>query len=355
MISVSRRPVQLGIAAMLTGMLSLSACSHTPPDTVQGALTGIGSRSAQGAVSAWSVAWSSEVKGATVSYSPDGAVAGLHALQDGQAHFSATGSSIPDSESAAVSGLCTSAGVMSVAAGVLPIGVAVKIKGVNEIVLDAPTLAGVLRGDIDRWNDPRIAALNADQSLPDLAISVFAERGPSETTRAVNEYLATSPGVSWTAPQPDRWPDDVEGLTDSPPLDLANKLDENDGGLTFLDGSYIGNRFVAAQLVFAGRVRKMDASSVVDAVAAGEVTVTPRAVIQRLDHASGYGLASVVYVQVCRQYAEEPLNTLARSFGESLLSTKAQKDANAYAFVMSPSKKATNAGLALVRTIGEPQ
>ncbi len=355
MISVSRRTVRLGVVAMLSGMLSLSACSHTPPDTVQGALTGIGSRSAQGAVSAWGVSWNSAVKGASVSYSPDGAVAGLNALRAGQAHFSASGNPLPDAQSVSVSGLCTSAGALSIAAGVLPIGVAVKINGVNSIVLDAPTLAGVLRGEIERWNDPQIAALNAEQSLPDLEISVSAERGPSEATRAVNDYLAKSPGVTWSAPQPDRWPGDVVGLTDSQPSDLANKLDENDGGLTILDGSYIGNRFVAAQLVFAGRVRKMDASSVVDAVAAGDVTTTPRAVIQGLDQSSGYSLATVIYVQVCQQYAEPALNGLARSFGESLLSDKAQKDANAYAFVMSPSKKTTTAGLALVRTIGEPR
>lgn len=353
--SVSRRTVKLCIAATLTGMLSLSACSQTPEGMLQGALTGIGGKSAQGAVSAWSVSWSSQVKGASVSYSPDGASAGLKAFSDGQAHFTASGNSLSDAESAAVSGLCTSAGAISIAAGVLPVGVATKIKGINDLVLDAPTLAAILRGEIDRWNDPRIAALNAEQSFPDLKITVIAEEGPSETTRAVNAYLTKSPGVSWNPPQPDRWPSGVKGLTGSQPLNLANTLDETDGGLTVLDGSIIGNRFVAAQLMFDGRARKMDASSVVDAVAAGEVKTTPRSVTQDLNYSSGYGLATVIYVSVCKQYAEEPLNRLTRSFGETLLGDKAQKDANSYSFVMSPSKKAISEGLALVRTIGDAQ
>lgn len=353
MISVSRQTVRLCIAATFIGVLSLSACSQTPKGMVQGALIGIGSTSAQGAVSAWSVSWSSQTKGASVSYSPDGAGAGLKAFRDGQAHFTASGISLSDAESATVSGLCTSAGAISVAAGVKPVGVAVKIKGINDLVLDAPTLADILRGDIGRWNDPRIAALNAEQSLPDLEITVMAEEGPSETTRTVNTYLAKSPGVSWSPPQSDRWPSDVKGLTGSRPQDLANKLDESDGGLTVLDGSLIGNRFVAAQLVFDGQARKMEAASVVDAVAAGEVRTTPRSVIQELDYGSGYGLATVIYVNICQQYAAEPLNRLTRSFGEALLGDQAQKDANSYSFVMSPSKKAINEGLALVRTIGD--
>ncbi|WP_457950672.1 substrate-binding domain-containing protein [Pseudarthrobacter sp. alpha12b] len=339
----------------MAGVLSLSACSETPPDTVQGALTGIGSKSALGAVSAWSVSWSSQVKGASVSYSPDGSIAGLTAFRDGQAHFSASGSSLSDPEAATVAGLCTSAGALSLAAGVLPVGVAVKIKGVSDIVLDAPTLAGILLGTIDRWNDPRIAALNAGQSLPDVAITVLTEQGPSESTRTVNDYLARSSGLPWNPEQPDLWPSGVKGQTRSQPSDLANKLDDADGGITILDGSLIGNRFTAAQLVFAGHVRKMDASSVVDAVAAGEVKTTARSTVQTLDSGSGYGLATVIYVQVCRQYAEEPLNRLVRSFGESLLGEKAQKDANSYSFVVSPSKKAINDGLSLVRGIGAAQ
>jgi phosphate transport system substrate-binding protein len=352
-ISVSRRTIGLCAAATLAGMLSLSACSYTPEGVVQGALTGIGGQSAQGAVGAWSVSWSSQVKGGSVSYSPDGAAAGLKAFRDGQAHFTASGNSLSGAEAAAIGGLCTSDGAFSIAAGVMPVAVAVKIEGINDLVLDAPTLAGILRGELKRWNDPKIAALNAAQTLPNREIEVIVEDGPSETTRAVNAYLANSPGVSWSPPQPDRWPPDVRGRTDSQPLALANKLDDTKGGLAILDGSMIGNRFVATQLMFNGQARKMDASSVLDAVAAGAVKTTPRSVVQELNSDAGYALATVLYVDLCQKYSEEPLNRLTRSFAETMLGDKAQKDANAYAFVMSPSKQAISEGRLLVSTIGD--
>lgn len=334
----------------------MSACSVTPPGTIQGALTGIGSNAAHGAVSAWGQAWGKTVKGTSVSYSPDGTAAGLKAFKDGQAHFAVGSAPLEDDEAGAVRGMCTAEGAISMPAGVLPVGVAIKIKGVNDVVLDAPVLAGILTGDITRWNDPRIAGLNQGTSLPDLDITVIVPEGPSDTVRPVNDYLQKEAGTGWVSETPDSWPSDVTGQVSSEgQLDLADKLDETDGGISILDGSIIGNRFIAAQLVFDGKPRRMQASSVVDAVTTGEVTASPRAVLQGLDGNSGYALGTVIYVYMCRQYTEPSLGRLSRSLGESVLGEDAQKNANAFAFVMSPSKKAVNEARALIGTIGDGQ
>lgn len=340
---------------MLSGLLSLAACSTTPPGTVQGPLTGIGNGAGQGAVSAWGLAWRDTVKGASVSYSPDGSAAGLKAFQDGQAHFSVGSVPLPESEAAAVRGMCSPKGAISIAAGILPVGVAVKIKDVNEVILDAQTLAGILRGEITRWNDARVLALNPETALPDLEVTVIAQEGPSDVVRPVNDYLSRDPGTEWEPAAGDRWPSAVVGQTAAPPLRLADKLDDTNGGIAILDGSIIGNRFVAAQLLFDGKPRKLQASSVVDAVTTGEVKTSPAAVVQALDGRSGYALATVLYLYLCREYSEQALNPLSRSFAEHVLSEKAQKSANAFAFVMSPSKKAVSEGLALIGTIGGGQ
>lgn len=342
---------------MLSGLLSLSlsACATTPPGTVQGALTGIGSNAAQGAVSAWGLAWGGAVKGTSVSYSPDGSAAGLKAFQDGQAHFAVSSAPLTEQEATSVRGMCTSDGAVSVAAGVLPVGVAIKIKGVNDVVLDAPTLAAILQGEITRWNDPRITGLNTGTELPDLEITVIAPEGPSDTVRPVNDYLNGEAGVAWDPDSPDSWPSTVIGQVSSPPLDLADKLDDTNGGLSILDGSIIGNRFTAAQLVFDGKPRRLQASSVVDAVTTGEVDSSPRGVVQKLDGASGYALGTVLYVHMCREYSEPALTRLSRSLGQSLLSEDAQKNANAFAFVMSPSRTAVSEARALIGTNGDGQ
>ncbi|UUL77755.1 substrate-binding domain-containing protein [Pseudarthrobacter sp. Fe7] len=353
MIPVSRRS-KIRAAVLLAAFLPLSACATTPPGTIEGALTGIGSNAGQGAVSAWGLSWGSSVKGTYVSYSPDGSAAGLKAFQDGQSQFAVGSAPLADSEASAVRGMCTSKGAMSIAAGVLPVGVAIKLKGVNDIILDAKTLAQILQGAITRWNDPKIAALNPDTSLPDVAITVLVQEGPADTVRPVNAYLKDA-GTDWNPSAQDRWPATVKGQVSSPPLDLANKLDDTNGGISVLDGSIIGNRFVAAQLVFDGKAQRMQASSVVDAVSTGNVSASSTAVTQGLDGRSGYALGTVIYMYICRDYTDDRMGSLVRSFGESVLSEEAQKNANAFAFVMSPSKKAVNEGRALVKAMGDGQ
>ena len=353
MIPVSRR-TKISAALLLSALLPLSACATMPPGTIEGALTGIGSNAGQGAVSAWGLSWGSSVKGTYVSYSPDGSAAGLKAFQDGQSQFAVGSAPLTDSEATAVRGMCTTKGAMSLAAGVLPVGVAIKLKGVNDMILDAKTLAAILQGGITRWNDPRIAALNPENVLPDVAITVLVQQGPADTARPVNSYLRDA-GTDWNPAAQDRWPGSVKGQTPSPPLDLANKLDDTNGGISILDGSIIGNRFVAAQLVFDGKPQRLQASSVVDAVSTGNVTASSNAVTQALDGRSGYGLGTVIYMYMCREYTDDHMGRLARSFAESALSEEAQKNANAFAFVMSPSKKAVNEGRALVNAIGDGQ
>lgn len=276
-------------------------------------------------------------------------------MRDGQAHFAVGPTPLPEQDAASIGGVCTEKGAVSLAAGIMPVGVAVKIEGISNVVLDAPTLAGIFTGDITRWDDPRITGLNAGQDFPDLEITVLLEEGPSETTRVMNDYLRSTPGLSWNPERADAWPSDVQGTSPAKAIERANKLDEDDGGLTVLEGNMIGNRFTAAQLIFDGQARKMDAAAVVEAVAAGSVTKSAQAVTQSLNSAAGYSLASVIYIHLCREYKEPALNRVVRSYGEHLLADRAQRDANIYAFTMSPKKQAINDGLALVRTIGEAQ
>lgn len=56
--------------------------------------------------------------------------------------------------------------------------------------LDGATLAAIYLGEIHRWNDPRIAALNPDLTLPDKEITVVHRADGSGTTWIFTNYLA---------------------------------------------------------------------------------------------------------------------------------------------------------------------
>jgi phosphate transport system substrate-binding protein len=56
--------------------------------------------------------------------------------------------------------------------------------------LDGNAIAGMFLGEITKWNDPKIAALNPGVKLPDAAISVVHRSDGSGTTAVFTDYLS---------------------------------------------------------------------------------------------------------------------------------------------------------------------
>jgi len=74
--------------------------------------------------------------------------------------------------------------------GVVPV---VNLEGIKpgEITLDGPTLASIFAGEITKWDDAKIKALNASVNLPSKAIAVVHRSDGSGTTFLFTNYLAT--------------------------------------------------------------------------------------------------------------------------------------------------------------------
>lgn len=74
--------------------------------------------------------------------------------------------------------------------GVTPV---VNIKGVKPgtLKLSPDVLAGIYLGEIKKWNDPKITALNPSAKLPNLAVTVVHRADGSGTTWIFTNYLAT--------------------------------------------------------------------------------------------------------------------------------------------------------------------
>ena len=64
------------------------------------------------------------------------------------------------------------------------------LPGQPVIRLDAGTVADLFLGKITKWNDERLAKLNPDVSLPDIAITVVHRSDGSGTTSIFTEYLS---------------------------------------------------------------------------------------------------------------------------------------------------------------------
>ncbi len=67
----------------------------------------------------------------------------------------------------------------------------VNVPGIKpgELKLDGATACGIFQGDVKKWNDPRIAAMNAGVKLTDADITVVHRSDGSGTTAIFTDYL----------------------------------------------------------------------------------------------------------------------------------------------------------------------
>jgi phosphate transport system substrate-binding protein len=68
--------------------------------------------------------------------------------------------------------------------------VAYNLPGNPALKFDADTIAGIFLGNVKKWNDPKIAALNPGVSLPDQEIIVVHRSDGSGTTYIWTDYLS---------------------------------------------------------------------------------------------------------------------------------------------------------------------
>ena len=130
----------------------------------------------------------------TVNYSPVGSSAGIAAISARQVDFGASDVPMNASELAAAKGgpitqVPDALGAEGVAYNLnLPAGARLHLTG--------PVLARIFLGQITRWNDPAITALNPGITLPAASIAVVHRSDGSGTTYIFSNYLSSvDPGL----------------------------------------------------------------------------------------------------------------------------------------------------------------
>lgn len=152
----------------------------------------------------WAAAYEKE-RGGKVSYLPTGSGDGIKRIIARQVDFGGSDSPLnaADLDKNRLVQFPTAVG------GIVPI---VNLRGIasNQLRLTGELLAGIMSGEISRWDDKRIAAINPGTSLPATAIVRIVRAERSGSTDAFTRYLsAMSP--AWKAGighgQSVKWPD----------------------------------------------------------------------------------------------------------------------------------------------------
>ena len=201
----------ISIAAAAIGALALAACTSTttsaPVAATPVAATGTGAGSAGTLTGAGSTyvapflalalaKYHQQHPAVTVTYSPVGSSAGIAAISARQVNFGASDVPMNASElAAAQGGPVTQVPDALAAEGIayhlgLPAGARLRLTG--------PVLAAIFLGQITRWNDPAITALNPGITLPGAPITVVHRSDGSGTTYIFSNYLS-SVSPAWAA------------------------------------------------------------------------------------------------------------------------------------------------------------
>jgi phosphate transport system substrate-binding protein len=200
-------------AAAIIG-LAVAACSSTSTPGATGAsaaavasigpgghkptLSGAGSTFDAPFFSAAFAKYQQQHPGVTIGYSAVGSSAGIAAFSAKQVDFGASDVPMTATEQAAAKG----GPVTQVPVALGGEGIAYNLPSLPSgarVHLTGPVLAGIYLGQITRWNDPAITALNPGLSLPEGAtINVVHRSDGSGTTYIFSNYL-TAISPAWAA------------------------------------------------------------------------------------------------------------------------------------------------------------
>lgn len=171
-----RRLAWMGVVAIVAALAMPASAA------AGGTLTGAGSALAAPLVAEWAASFQ-VFFGTAVSYDEAGSQAGINALTARVVDFAASDGPLSAAQTAA----CQSC--YQIPWSLSGIGIGYHITGIRrQLFLTGPLLAEIYLGEISRWNDPRITAVNPRGALPPLKITpVYVRTGD---TYAFSSYLS---------------------------------------------------------------------------------------------------------------------------------------------------------------------
>jgi phosphate transport system substrate-binding protein len=216
----------------LVGSVALFA-TQTNAATVN--VTGAGSTFDYPAFTKWFEAYGKVDPGVQFNYQSIGSGGGKKNLQNQTIDFGASDAPMTDEELSKAPGKILH--IPIVAGGV---AIIYNLPGSPKLHLDGDTLANIYLGNITKWNDPKIAALNPGVSLPDLAIVPVHRADGSGTTFIFTDYLS-SVNPAWADSVKKgasvNWPAGI-GLAAKGSEGVAGQVKQLPGGIGYAELAY---------------------------------------------------------------------------------------------------------------------
>lgn len=165
-------------------------------DCASGTIKASGSSAQKNAMTEWINAYQTDCAGATIEYSPSGSSAGRADFANNQVAFAGSDSAMSD-ELAQAAARCNNTPPINIPMVGGAIALTYNVEGVDNLVLTPEVVAGIFDSEITKWNDPAIAEINPDATLPDQSIAQFHRSDGSGTTDNFTQWLKATAADAW--------------------------------------------------------------------------------------------------------------------------------------------------------------
>ncbi|MFD7434738.1 phosphate ABC transporter substrate-binding protein PstS [Streptomyces sp. NPDC059861] len=316
---MNRRALTLGALAV-SGALALTACGSDDTGNgggssasaaatgsidcgdAKGQLLADGSSAQKNAIDAWVKAFTAACKDVQINYKGSGSGAGITAFNQGQVAFAGSDSALDEEEIAASKEVCQGGQGIDLPMVGGPIALSYNVPGVDNLVLDAETIAKIFDSKITKWNDAAIKKLNPDADLPDLKIQAFHRSDESGTTDNFTKYLIATTPDNWKYEGGKAW-QAKGGQSASGSSGVAQQVSQVSGAISYMELSYAEGMDVVA--IDTGAVEPVKASTdgATAAIADAEVVGQGKDLALEINYKTkadgAYPITLVTYEIVC--------------------------------------------------------
>lgn len=284
---------------------------------------------------------------ATIEYNPTGSGAGIKSFYNGLVDFAGSDSVL---KTASTDGIveaekakerCQNNPAWNLPMVVGPIAFAYNLDGVDKLVLNASVLAEIFKGDIKRWDDPKLAKLNSGVKLPAEDITVFFRSDESGTTENAAKFLSEAGNGAWTDEPSKAWTGIGEGKNKS--SGVAEAVANTKNSVSYMEWSYAkDNNLSMAQLDSGSGPVELTGESVGKAVAEAKVKGSDNDLSLELKYAgtgpSAYPALLVTYEIVCSKGLAPDKTAIVKDFLTYFSSPEAQNQLEELGYAPLPTE-----------------
>ena len=238
----------------------------------------------------------SQVNGDVVAYGGIGSGGGVRNLRDKIVDFAGSDAFLTEKEMAEMPE------VIHIPTCMGAVVLAYNLDGVKELKLSGDVIADIFAGNIKKWNDKRLVALNPDVTLPaEAIIPVFRSDG-SGTTFVFTDYL-TKVSPMWKekfgAGKSVNFPSG-QAAKGNPGVAGVIKQTKNSIG-------YVGSEYAFAQKIPFARIQNargefvLPSSATISAAASGVIPADTRCSITNADAAGAYPISTFTWMIIYKE------------------------------------------------------